>query len=350
MREAAPAGSYLPPTERRHERSDEEILDPDLEIIDAHHHLYDRPGARYLLDEYAGDVALGHRIVGSVYIEIMAMARTWGPEHLRSIGEIEFANGIAAMAATGFYGDCDVAAAIVGYADLRRGHAVGEVLDEAIARAPERFRGIRQITLEYDDPAMSAYISNPPPRGILDHPDLVAGLRELGRRGLVYDANAFHHRLSDFSRLADEVPETVFALNHTGFPLLIGLSEDQRREEIAAWRRDLRELASRPNVVCKVGGLGQVFLGFGFDSRPVPPTSRELASAWEPFVVEAIDAFGADRCMMMSNFPVDGRSCGFVPYWNALKYIVRGASREEKEQLFQLTAERVYRIDRPSRS
>src|SRR2546422_6802244 len=131
-----------------HVGRDEPIIDPDIPIIDAHHHLFDRPALRYMLDEYLADVRAGHRIVASVYVETQAFARPGGPEVLRTLGEIEFANGVGAMGASGVYGDCRVAAAIVGYADLRFGDAVGEMLDRALALAPERFRGVRQITIE----------------------------------------------------------------------------------------------------------------------------------------------------------------------------------------------------------
>ncbi len=74
---------------------------------------------------------------------------------------------------------------------------------------------------------------------------------------------------------------------------------------------------------------------------------RELATAWKPFIETSIEAFGADRCMMESNFPPDGRSCGYVPLWNALKYVVRSSSPEEKSALFNGTAARVYRLELP---
>jgi hypothetical protein len=98
-------------------------------------------------------------------------------------------------------------------------------------------------------------------------------------------------------------------------------------------------------VVCKIGGLGTVYWGFGFDNRPGPTGYLELAKAWGPYVEAAIDAFGVDRCMMESDFPADGRSCGFVPLWNALKHITRGCSVGERNSLFHATAIRTYRID-----
>lgn len=134
---------------KRLEGRDEPILDRGLRIIDGHHHLFVRPALRYLLDDYLGDVRAGHRIVASVYVETLAFARTEGPELLRPVGEVEFANGVAAMTASGAFGEVRVCAAIIGHADMRLGDEVAKLLDRCLETAPERFRGVRQITLEH---------------------------------------------------------------------------------------------------------------------------------------------------------------------------------------------------------
>jgi predicted TIM-barrel fold metal-dependent hydrolase len=108
----------------------------------------------------------------------------------------------------------------------------------------------------------------------------------------------------------------------------------------------MQDLARQPNVYCKVGGLGTSYWGFGFNERSDVIGYREAAEAWKPYVESAIEAFGADRCMMESNYPNDGRSCGFVPLWNAMKHIVKNYSADEKTALFSGTASRVYRIAR----
>ena len=324
---------------------DEPILDPDLPIIDAHHHLFDRPALRYMLDDYLADARAGHKVVASVYVETQAFARPGGPEVLRPLGEIEFANGVGAMGASGVYGDCRVAAAIVGYADLRFGDAVGEMLDRALALSPERFRGVRQITIEHPSEVPFRYMTHRPPSGVLQHPQFRPGFRHLARRGLSFDAAVFHNQLPDIAELADAFADTTIVLNHVGMAMGMEMDEAARADVFSDWGRWLRELARRPNVVCKLGGLGMPFWGFGFEHRADPVSYLELAAAWTPFVAGAIEAFGAERCMMESNFPPDGRSCGFVPLWNAMKHIVRGCSADEKAALFHRTAARVYRID-----
>jgi predicted TIM-barrel fold metal-dependent hydrolase len=337
----------LPPYNHLHAGRDEPIIEPDLPIIDSAHHLFDRPSLRYMFDDYLADVRAGHRIVASIYVETLAFARPDGPELLRPLGEVEFANGIGAMSASGAYGASRICAAIVGFADLRFGDQVGELLDRALELAPERFRGVRQITIEDSSEGPFRYVTNPPPRGVMQHPGFRPGFRQVAARGLTFDAAAFHHQLHEISALADAFPDTTIVLNHLGQAMGMDMDEQGRTQVFHKWREAVRDVALRPNVVCKIGGLGLPFWGFGFEQRTHAVGYLELAAAWKPYVETVIEAFGADRCMMESNFPPDGRSCGFVPLWNALKHIVRAASPDDKAALFHRTAARVYRISLP---
>lgn len=327
---------------------DEPILDPDLPIIDSHHHLFDRPTQRYLLDDYLEDASAGHRIVASVYLETLAFARTEGPEVLRPLGEIEFANGVGAMCASGRYGEIRVCAAIVGHADLRQGDAVAELLDRALQTAPERLRGFRQVTLEDPTDAPYRFIPVRPPSGVMQSPGFRPAFRHLVSRGLSFDAAVFHHQLQDVIDLADAFPEATIVVNHCGHAMAMELGEEETAEVFRRHRVLMFELARRPGVYCKVGGLGMPFWGFRLEERKDQIGYQELATIWRPFVETAIEAFGAERCMMESNYPPDGRSAGFVPAWNALKHIVRGASAEDKAALFHGTAAKVYRIQLPA--
>ena len=337
-------------TGKRLEGRDEVIIDPDMPIIDAHHHLFDRPALRYMFEDYLADAGAGHQVVASTYVETQAFIRPDLPEMLRPIGEIEFANGVGAMSASGGYGSCRVCAAIVGYADLRFGDAVAELLDRALEVAPGRFRGVRQMTME--DPSETSYrfMTQPPPRGILTSTGFRPAFKHLAPRHLSFDAAVFHHQLPEVAELADAFPDTTIVLNHMGMALLMDMDAQARADVFVNWRDALRDLARRPNVVCKVGGLGMPFWGFRFETRSEPISYVELAAAWKPYVETSIAAFGADRCMLESNFPPDGRSCGFVPLWNALKHIIRAYSPEEKAALCHRTAARVYRIELPDRS
>jgi L-fuconolactonase len=119
----------------------------------------------------------------------------------------------------------------------------------------------------------------------------------------------------------------------------------KRAEVFEAWRRDIREIARRPNVWVKLGGLGMAICGFGFNRRDPKPDSAELAEAWRPYIETCIETFGPDRGMFESNFPVDRVSCDYAVLWNALKRLAAGASADEKAKLFKENARRFYRLD-----
>jgi predicted TIM-barrel fold metal-dependent hydrolase len=332
---------------KRLDGRDEAIIDPAIPIIDAHHHLFDRPGHRYMLDEYADDAGAGHRIVASVYVETLAFADLTGLEAMRPLGEVEFANGMAAMAAAGSYGQCRVAAAIVGFADLRLGDAIGPYLDAALRLAPNRFRGVRQVTIEHSSETPFRYMTHRPPVAAMTHPSFRDGLVAIAERGLSFDAAVFHNQLPELARIADACPDLPIILNHLGLAMAMEMDETRRQQVFEEWRAGLDELALRPNVNCKIGGLGMPFWGFGFDEVEVQASSEELARVWRPYVEAAVETFGPTRCMMESNYPPDSRSCGFVPLWNALKLCAQGFSPDEKAALFHDTAARVYRIVPP---
>ena len=334
-------------THKRLEGRHEAIVEPELSIVDTHHHLFLRPQVRYLFDDFLDDVRAGHRIVASVLVEAQSMYRPDGPELLRPLGEVEFANGMGAMAASGLFGDTRACAAIVAHANLMAGDAVAQVLDAALALAPQRMRGIRQITFTHPSAALKPYMRYTCPPGMMADPGFRAGFAQLARRGLSFDATVFHTQLDELCDLAATFPDTAIVLGHLGLAMNIGLNPTELEDTFKAWREGLQRLARHPNVSCKVGGLGMPFWGFGFDRREDEVGSAELAVAWRPWVETAVEAFGAQRCMMESNFPPDGISCGWVPLWNALKLVTRGCSADERALMFRQTGARVYRIELP---
>ncbi len=324
----------------------EEALDPGQKIIDPHHHLWDRPGWRYLLDEFLADLRSGHDVRATVYVQARAMHRADGPEAMRPVGETEFANGIAAMSASGAYGPVRVCAGIVGFADLRLGDAVRPVLEAHLAAAggPEgRFRGIRHIATWDPDPAMlnPAYT---PAEDMLDSAAFRAGFAHLAPLGLSFDAWLYFHQIPRLTALARAFPATPIVLDHCGGILGIGRYAGRRDEVFAAWSASLRALAACPNVMVKLGGLGMRLPGFGFEARPRAPSSAELAEAWRPWMETCIEAFGTARCMFESNFPVDKGGHGYAIGWNAMKRIAAGAGAEERADLFWRSAARFYRL------
>ena len=327
----------------------EEALDPGQPIVDPHHHLWDRPGWRYLLDDMLADIRTGHDVRATVFVQARAMHRASGPEPMKPVGETEFANGVAAMCASGNYGDVRVCAGIVGFADLRLGEAVRPVLEAHIAAAGGpvaaggRFRGIRHIATWDPDPALlnPAYT---PAEDMLASEGFRAGFAQLAPLGLSYDAWLYFHQIPRLTALARAFPETPVVLDHCGGVLGIGPYAGRRDEVFAQWSAALRELAACPNVMVKLGGLGMRLPGFGFEAGERAPSSAALAEAWRPWIEGCIEAFGAARCMFESNFPVDKGGYGYAVGWNAFKRLAGGASAEEKADLFWRSAARFYRL------
>ena len=329
-------------------RSTEAALEPDLPIIDPHHHFWDTPHrGHYLLPELLADIGGGHNIISTVFLECRAMYRKDGPREIAALGEVEFVTGIAAMSASGGYGPCRVAEGIVGGGDLTVGAGVRELLEAEVRAAGGRLRGLRHGVAWDGNESVGNYASRVvPPHLVLDR-KFREGFAELAPLGLSFESWQYHPQLPDAADLARSFPGTTIILNHVGGILGVGPYNGHREEIFAAWREDISELAKCPNVYCKLGGLGMVSVGFDFHERETPPTSEDLAAAWRPYIEGCIDAFGVDRCMFESNFPPDKQSCGYTELWNAFKRITFAASAAEKKALYSGTAAKVYRLTVP---
>ena len=322
----------------------EEIIDPALPICDPHHHLWDFSGNRYLLPELLADTGAGHNVERTVFVECTAFYRAAGPAALRVVGETEFVNGAAAMAASGRYGAVAACAGIVGYADLTLGAATEPVLAAHVAAGNGRFRGIRHAAGWDASEAVQNSHTQPPPE-LFARADFRAGFALLRRFGLSFDVWLYHPQLVDVIELARAFPEQPMVLDHVGGPLGIGPYAGRRDEIFPAWRSAMRDLAGCANVQVKLGGLGMKICGFEFHKRPQPPDSAELATLWRPYIETCIEAFGPARCMFESNFPVDKVSCSYAVLWNTFKRLAAGASAAEKALLFRDTAMRFYRLE-----
>jgi predicted TIM-barrel fold metal-dependent hydrolase len=322
-------------------RLTEDIIDPDLPIIDPHHHLWQRGGQTYYLDGLLDDVDSGHNVVATVFLQCFWAYRTDGPEELRPVGETEFVAGIAAEAEARNT-RAKICAGIVGHTDFRLGERVDAVLDAHIAAAGGRFRGIRQVSARHD--AFLASMATPPSPGLLADPAFRIGFARLGHYGLTFDAWLYHTQIPELTNLARAFPEIPVVLDHVGGPLGVGPYRGQRDAVFRDWRVSMKTLATCPNVHIKLGGLAMVVNGFDFHERPMPPSSEELATAWRPYFDACIEDFGPNRCMFESNFPVDKGMCSYPILWNAFKRIAAGASPTEKAALFHDTAARFYRL------
>ena len=318
----------------------EPVLEPGLRIIDPHHHLWDRGGG-YLLDELLADLETGHRIEATVFMQCGYAYRKDGPPSLRPVGETAFVAGLAAEA-TRRGCATNVCAGIVGHVDMQLGDAVAPVLEAHFAAGAGRFRGIRDVTAR--DEGFVASIVPPPQAGIMADPRFGKALRHFPRLGLSFDAWLYHPQLGELTTLAREHPQVCFVMNHAGGPLGLGPYAGRNEKVFVEWAAGMRTLATCPNVQIKLGGLAMITTGATFHTKPSPPSSTTLAAAWRPYFELCIEAFGVERCMFESNFPVDKAMSSYVVIWNAFKLVTQGSTATEKAALFYETAARVYRL------
>jgi predicted TIM-barrel fold metal-dependent hydrolase len=320
----------------------EEVIDPKRPIVDPHHHLWDRGGQIYLIEDLRDDIASGHSIVATVYVEARSMYRAKGPEALRPVGEVEFVNGTAAMSASGGYGPAAICAGIVGHVDLLQGDGARKVLEAEIAAGGGRFRGIRHSTAWDADAEVAGFYATRP-KGLLLDATFRKGFAALTPLNLSFDAWLFHPQIGELIDLARAFPETRIVLDHCGGP--IGLGGYANREEVfKVWKASILEIAKCPNVAVKLGGLAMRLLGYDFHERPMPPSSEDVAAAWRPYIETCIEAFGPARGMFESNFPPDKGQCSYQVIFNAFKRIAAQYSESEKTALFSRTASDFYRL------
>lgn len=322
----------------------EDALEPELPIVDAHHHVWENepvpPFEPYdASDLFADKRGSGHAVIGTIFVDSHTSYRKDGPPSVRVVGETEYAERVATLAMEDgrTRGAC---AAIVPHADLLLGAAVGEVLDAHMA-ASSRFRGIRHMTA-YDRDSPFNMV---PEEEVMRNASFLAGAGELAKRGLSLDAWVFHPQLMDVVEVARAYPDLKVILNHLGGPLAIGRFADAPKEAFSDWYGKMAVVAQQPNILLKVGGLNMGLAGIDAAGRSKPFTSREMADIQCDHVVAAIDLFGPARCMVESNAPVDTLNAGYDVIWNAFKRLTMRYTPEERRWLFSETAIECYRVD-----
>lgn len=346
------------------ERPVEEIIEPDLAIVDPHHHLWDRTpllGAlpppkhgfdhilrrtpRYFLPELLADTGSGHNVRATVFLECGAFYRADGPAEMKPIGETEFVGGVAAMSASGLYGETRACAGIVGTADCTLGDGVARVLEAQIAAGNGRFRGIRQSASWDADDDVLGPLGRRRPAGFYRDAIFRAGFARLAPMGLTFDAWLLEPQLPDLIDLARAFEGTRIVLDHVGTPLGIASYAGRLQERFGVWRDNIKALAALPNVFIKLGGLAMPFPGFSSYMSEAPASSEDLAVEWKPYIETCIEAFGPARSMFESNFPVDEPTCSYATLWNAFKRLAKDCSAGEKAALFSGAASEFYRLD-----
>ena len=340
---ASMSGLFANPREDWLAQYTEEVIDPGRPIVDPHHHLWDRGGLRYMLQDLVADVGSGHNIIATVYVDCRSMYRANGPEAFRPVGEVEFANGVAAMSASGGYGQTHINAGIVSHVDMLLGDGARPVLEAEIAAGNGRFRGIRHSSA-WDAEFEVAGMYAKRPKGLLLDPTFRKGFSCLAPLGLSFDAWLFHPQIGELVDLARAFPDTRIMLDHCGGPVGLGRFKGKREETFPVWKASIQEIAKCPNVSVKLGGLAMCLLGYDFHLRPKPPSSEEAATAWRPYIETCIEAFGPNRATFESNFPPDKGQCSYQVIYNAFKRIAAQYSEAEKTALFSGTATGFYRL------
>jgi L-fuconolactonase len=320
----------------------EAALEPELPIIDAHHHLWEFPDKRYCVQDLLDDMASGHDIRATVFVECKTHYDTDAPADRASAGEMRFALAQAREAAA-IGASTRVGAAFVGNVDLTLGEAAGAALDHLMDASDGRLRSIRNIAVWHADPTVRASAATPPPRLYLD-PSFQAGIAQLKPRNIAFDAWLVHTQLAELRQLAERFGDTPMVLNHVGGPLALGPYRGHRDSVFASWRDDIAKLSQCANMHVKLGGFGMPLFGFGFEQGELPPDSASVAEAIRPYVETCIEAFGASRCMFETNFPVDKGCFGYGVAWNAFKRVTAGLPPSDRAALFHDTAARFYRI------
>ncbi|MFH1141237.1 MAG: amidohydrolase family protein, partial [Chloroflexota bacterium] len=229
----------------------EPALEPEIPICDPHHHFWDLrpsriPYQRYLLHELAADISSGHNVRSTVFIEVGSMYRSDGPEEMRPVGEVEFVQGLAAASASGLYGPCRAAAAIVGHANLNLGERVEPVLEALRAASPNRFRGIRHSVTWDPNPDVENISAYKDMKGLLARDNFRAGARVLARMGLSLEAWLYVPQLPELADFALSVPDLTIILNHIGGLTRVGPYANRDNEVLATWRSGIAAVADCP--------------------------------------------------------------------------------------------------------
>ncbi|CAN5256633.1 amidohydrolase family protein [soil metagenome] len=318
----------------------ETALEPDLAIIDPHHHLWTTqahsmatyyPAEQLITDTREG----GHNVVATVFLECTSHYRTTGPAELLPVGETEFV--VAQDVPAGLM------AGIVGYADVRLGAGVGEVLEAHREAGGERFKGIRYSTAWDASPEVTNTARDAPP-GTLVTPAFMRGVQEVGDHGFVFETWEYFHQLGEVLELSRATPNTQIIVDHLGGPAGVGPYADHREEMLEHWRSGMSALAGQENIVVKLGGIG--FSPYIQPQKADSLTSSDaIAEYWGPEIRFCVETFGADRCMFESNYPVDSSLCDYVTLWNSFKRMTVDYSPAERESLFAGTARRVYSLE-----
>lgn len=328
-------------------RTKEEILEPERAIVDPHFHFFaeNEVFPNYRLADLQRD-ASGHGVQQAVFMECEEGYRKQGPDHLKPVGESEWVRDLAREAAQSRTSSIRIAG-MIGDAQLYNGALAAETLDAHLEASPI-FRGVRDMSIWDASPEIDC-VDEASDLNLYGESRFREGFAEVAKRGLSFDAHQYHTQLPSLVDLARAFPDTPIIVNHLGSPLGAGPYAGKHDEIFPVWQKAITQVASCPNTFMKLGGLAMPWCGFGLERRENPPSSDEFVAIYARYYDHALQAFGPNRCMFESNFPVDKLSLSYDVLWNAFKKIAAAYSEDEKDTLFRGTATRVYRLDAESR-
>ena len=302
----------------------EAVLEHDLPICDAHHHLWEYPGNVYLGKDLIEDID-GHNIVQTVVVE------AW-PRNIRSGGKMKEPaeeTALAVAESNSNPGRTTIASGIIGHADLMAGKAVETVIESHIIAGQGRFRGVR-----------------PAPGSILTDRTFLEGYSVINKHDLVLDVAVHSQQLPELVGLAAKHPETPIIINHLGLLPMRHPNQNPPGEtsdhDSEPWKEIIAKIAGCETLYMKLGGLGMDLVSAGW-KESTNPDSVALAQIMKLWCFYCIEKFGADRCMFESNFPVDKKSFSYNVHWNAAKRLTEMLSPAERNSLFYATAVKAYR-------
>jgi predicted TIM-barrel fold metal-dependent hydrolase len=277
-----------------------------MQIIDSHVHFWNPHQLRYLwLDDVTAlnrpylptdyQLAVGDiEVSGIVFVQADAIPQ-------EALDEVRWVQSLDSTAKS-----------IVAFAPLEQGDAARPLL-ERLAVEP-RVRGVRRLL-------QSEVVD------FATQPDFVRSVQSLGDYQLSFDICIFHHQLPAVIALVRQCPQITFVLDHGGKPgIKAGL--------IDPWREHIQALASFENVSCKLSGLVT-------EAEPETWTADDL----RPYISHLLDAFGTERLMFGSDWPVVNLAGGYGRWFSALKLILDELSDDERRSIYASNAARVYRID-----
>lgn len=317
----------------------EEVLFPHLPIIDPHVHMWDKSGFDYFAPELLADVLDGHNVEKTIYVECHMGYNSDPREEFQSVGETAYVLDQLSKAPKTNH---DLAAGILGRANLMLGARVRPVLQAHIALAGKRFRGLRAHVAFHSHPEVR-YPDLPryPKTDIMRTEEFLAGACAVHELGLALDIFALHTQIDDIVGLAKKLPEMPILIDHCGGPIGDGPYALERERTFAEWSAALRRAAEAPNLHIKLCGLGMARLGF---KGPPATTSDELVAKWKPYVRACVDAFGPDRSIFASNFPVDRAAGSYRVVVNAYKKMLSDLPESDLAAIFKENARRFYKL------